>query len=109
MTARLTSRLPQIIAQLPGATDEALKQGADAVAEGAKERVPVSTGALRNAIHVEEAEGGYSVVAGDGDAFYGHMVEYGTTNAPAHPFLIPSYEAAKEGILEGVEDALEEL
>lgn len=105
----LRSRLPQIIAELPGASDEALKDAAEQLAEAVRERVPVASGALRDAVHVQEVEHGYAVVAGDSDAFYGHMVEFGTTHTAARPFLIPAFEAQKDEILGAVEDALEDL
>ena len=37
----------------------------------------------------------YSVSWNHKDAPYGYMVEFGTSRAPANPFLRPSYEAAK--------------
>lgn len=97
--------------------------GAEAIAEEARNRVPVNTGRLRDAIHVEKRASGvevggqhvggvYSdwfVVAGDTKAFYGHMVEFGTTHSPAHPFLIPAFESRRP-VLEGlVREALQRL
>lgn len=107
--AHLESRLPEIIAELPHEVGDALKEGADAIAEGAQERVPIETGALRDAIHVEETDGGYLVVAGDNDAFYGHIVEHGSVNTPPRPFLIPAYEAEHESLISRVKDALDHL
>jgi HK97 gp10 family phage protein len=108
--AKLTSRIPQIIADLPSEVNDALKEGADAIAEGAQSRVPVDEGTLRDAIHVEEIEGGYSVVAGnETDAFYGHIVEHGSVRVPARPFLMPAYESEREHLLEIVADALENI
>lgn len=109
IVAKLESRLPAIIAELPSEVDDALKEGADAIVEGAAERVPVDSGALRDAIHVEDTEGGYLVVAGDTEAFYGHIVEHGGVNTPPRPFLIPAYEAEHEGLIGRVKDALDNL
>lgn len=109
MPYTLKSRIPEIIAELPVSVDAAIKEGAEAIAEDAQERVPVDSGALREAIHVEKIEGGYSVVAGDDNAFYGHIVEHGGVRTPPRPFLIPAFEANVDALVEGVEEALEDL
>jgi HK97 gp10 family phage protein len=107
--ATLISRIPEIIGSLDPKVKEALEEGAELIAKDAQTRVPVATGALRDAIHVEEIEDGYSVVAGDDEAFYGHIVEHGGVNTPAHPFLIPAGEARWADIEQLVEDVLEDL
>lgn len=95
----LTSRLPEITAALPPAVHAATLHGAEDVAEGARERVPVVSGRLHDAIHVEEIPEGAAVVAGDKEVFYGHLVEHGgAINRPPHPFLIPALEANRERI-----------
>lgn len=38
----------------------------------------------------------YSISWNHQKAPYGYMVEYGTSRAPAHPFLRPSYDAAAD-------------
>ena len=108
---QMKSRLPEIMEKIAVRSKEGTKAIADQIAEGAKQRVPVRTGDLRDAIHVEfqggahlganlEAEGDWSVVAGSGEVFYGHLVEYGTQSTGAggggaapHPFLTPAAEA----------------
>lgn len=117
-TTKLQSRLPEIIAEMEVTLPVALRAGAEAIAEDAKGRVPVRTGALRDAIHVEhlpargdlpEAE---QVIAGDGgDVFYGHIVEHGSAanNVPPHPFLIPAFEAQAAGIELLLAEALRRL
>jgi HK97 gp10 family phage protein len=105
----LISRIPAIVADLPSTVKDALEESADAIAEGAKSRVPVDTGDLRDAIHVEEIENGFSVVAGDDDVFYGHIVENGGVNTPPRPFLIPAFEAERDNLLERVAEALEDM
>ena len=42
------------------------------------------------------SDGEYAVIAGDFDAFYGHIVEHGSTQNPPHPFLIPAFEAVRD-------------
>lgn len=109
ITSSLKSRIPAILAELPVEVDDAIHEGADAIAEVAQERVPVDEGTLRDAIHVEKIEGGYSVVAGNTEAFYGHIIEHGGVHTPARPFLIPAYESTREALLDGINDALEDL
>jgi HK97 gp10 family phage protein len=106
----LKSRLPEIASRLAPAVDAAIHEGADIVSAGAKDRCPVLTGALRDAIHVEEGEvpGEVLVVAGNRKAFYGHMVEHGTVHSAPHPFLIPALEANRETIVSMVRAALHE-
>lgn len=90
----LKSRIPQIQVALSRIPDVANKDIAESIAEEARERVPTRTGALRDAIHVEfKGDNDWSVVAGDTDAFYGHIVEYGSTHTAPHPFLTPAAES----------------
>jgi HK97 gp10 family phage protein len=107
--ATLVSRIPEIVASLPDEVKGALGQGAEAIAEGARERVPVESGDLRDAIHTEEVENGWSVVAGDEQVYYGHLVEHGTAHTAARPFLTPAAESAWSDVLQIVEDALEDI
>jgi HK97 gp10 family phage protein len=96
MSATLKSRFPQIIASIRPRVSVAVKESADAIKEGAQERVPRDTEDLYHAIHVERvgvAE--YSVVAGDDDVFYGHMVEDGTAHSAPRPFLVPAAEVER--------------
>jgi HK97 gp10 family phage protein len=107
----LNSRLDNIARALDEEIDTGIKRAADQIALDAKARVPVNTGALRDAIHVERVDvGQYAVVAGDGRAvFYGHMVENGTIHQPARPFLTPAYEAQRPNIDALVKAALKDL
>ena len=110
----LRSRFPEIIARLPEAVaDAAARETAEAIERGAKERVPVDSGDLRDAIHVEQVgEGKYLVIAGDGEVYYGHMVENGTSWSSGHPprpFLVPASEAERQAFMQRLEDALEDI
>lgn len=104
----LKSRIPLIIAHLDDTMLEGLKEAAEQVAEGARERVPIDSGALRDAIHVE-TENGVSIVAGDDQAFYGHIVENGGVYTPAQPFLIPALEAERDSIEDIIGEKLEDI
>lgn len=94
----LTSRLPQIAASLPSRMKAVAEAGAEKIAEDAKARVHVDSGALRDAIHVDSQPEGVYVVAGDTDAFYGHLEEFGSSHSAPHPFLVPALEENVAGI-----------
>jgi HK97 gp10 family phage protein len=92
----LRSRFPEIEAELRPRLGEAVRLAAEAVEQAAKARVPVATGKLRNSIHTEMRGLDEAVVlAGDGDVFYGHMVEHGTVHSPPRPFLVPAMEESR--------------
>lgn len=105
----LQSRIPQIIGELDDRLLEAVTELGERIADGAKDRVPVETGALRDAIHVRVKGQDVAVVAGDSTAYYGHMVENGTVKVPPHPFLIPAYEAERANLAEIASDKFEDL
>jgi HK97 gp10 family phage protein len=95
----LRSRLPRIAAELPLKADAVTEVAAGLIADRAKDRVPVASGKLRDAIHTERVGNGeHAVVAGNTEAFYGHIVEYGSVNVPPHPFLIPAAEESRKEI-----------
>jgi HK97 gp10 family phage protein len=105
----LKSRIPLIIAELDDKVREGVVEVAENIADGATERVPVDSGALRDAIHVETDENRVRVVAGNTEAFYGHIVEHGGVHTPARPFLIPAYEAERPKLEDVVGEHLEDL
>lgn len=108
--ATLQNRLPQIAAGLRPKVAAAVKVGAQRIAETAKERVPVDDGDLQRAIHVERVgPAEYSVVAGDENVFYGHLVEHGTVRTPPRPFLVPAKEARTAEAVALVSAALKRL
>ena len=76
--------------------DLIVQKAAEELAEKAKQRAPVATGALRDSIEakrtgVAEAE----VVVGD---FKGHFHEFGTSKMAATPFLIPAAEEIRDDL-----------
>jgi HK97 gp10 family phage protein len=90
------SRLDTIAAELAIRMDTAARAGAELVEQRAKGRVPVASGKLRDAIHVErEGVGEYAVVAGNDDVFYGHIVEHGGAHSAARPFMVPAAEDSR--------------
>lgn len=102
----LKSRIPEIAKALEPAIHEAVKEAADTIRDAAKERVPVRTGRLRRAIHTEEAPEGAYVIAGDSQAWYGHLVEHGTSHSPPHPFLVPAFEENRREIQEHLAETI---
>lgn len=91
------SRIPLLAAELTARVKGLEQEVADRVVAGAKERVPVLTGRLRDEIHTEPADdgGGVFVFAGDREVFYGNIIEHGGAHTPPHPFLIPAAEQVK--------------
>lgn len=86
-----------------------MRLAAEAIEVGAKSRVPVDSGDLRNSIHTERIDDGYAVVAGDSDVFYGHIVEHGSTRTAPRPFLIPAAEAVRDNLDDLVRAAFRDL
>lgn len=109
MAVTLKSRIPLIMENLDDTLLETVTELAERIADGARERVPVDTGALRDAIHVRADEEGVAVVAGDNVAYYGHIIENGSVKAPAHPFLIPAYEAETPRLGEIAAESFEDI
>jgi HK97 gp10 family phage protein len=105
-----TSRFPAIIAKMPERLDAAARAVAEAAAEHARDRVPVDSGRLKAAIHVErEGSGEYAVIAGDHDAWYGHLVEFGTVRTAAHPFMVPAVDETRPTVRAIGQAALKDL
>ena len=98
---KLTSRLPQLRAELMRKVEKAMNDAADDIAIEARRRVPVDTGALKDSIAVESYRGARSgsakrVVAGEDYAVY---VEYGTRFQAGQPFLTPAFDAVRPKLL----------
>lgn len=110
MPATLESRFPEIVAELRPRISKAIKEGAEAIAGVARSRVPVRSGALRDAVEVRRhSAAAYRVMGADDEAFYGRFVEYGTKYMEPEPYLIPSADAEKEALEAGVEAVLRTL
>jgi len=57
----------------------------------AADRAPKRTGTLAASIHVRDTSDGAEVVV---EADYGAYVEYGTSDTPSQPFLLPAVQEA---------------
>ena len=102
---RVYSRLGEIAAELPSRVDAAIKHGAELVAADAETRLGPHkvSGELEQQVAVDDREReGIYVLAGDPSdpsfAFYGHMLEHGTSHSAPHPFLVPALEASQSEI-----------
>lgn len=112
---RLLKRLDAIPQAVKDAIKPALIKSGDELVDRMKALAPVDTGALRNSITATPPGGrtpAYSqpggsrvvlenqviVTAGNEDVRYPHLQEYGTSEAPAHPFFWPAYRLTKPRI-----------
>jgi HK97 gp10 family phage protein len=116
---RLTNSVPEAVQQ------QALEEGAEIIAREARRLVPVGSGNLRDSIVVSgralggafkmdnSIEGGGVTVyvgprtgGGGPDGFYGHMVEFGTINMAAHPFMRPAIDNTRAEVQRRIGDEL---
>jgi HK97 gp10 family phage protein len=110
----LKSRIPKIVGEMAVAVDAVVVAGAQRVADNAAMRVRRREGELARQTHVDDRkrEGVY-VLAGDPKdpsfAFYGHMIEFGTSHSPPYPFLVPALEDEHELIVDDVRAVLGRL
>jgi HK97 gp10 family phage protein len=109
MSVTVQSRLDAIARSFDNRVEAAIHVGAGRIKQRAQERVPVDEGRLRDAIHVEATPLGAYVIAGDNKAFYGHMIEHGTTHTPPRPFLIPALEESRDDLMLSIAAALRDL
>lgn len=112
---------------IQGRLREAIKTGAEIVAEDAKGRVPVRTGRLKASIKTRIPKKGLTAkVEADYPAggkvrktrtkkqkagsreYYAFAVEYGTRKMAAQPFMAPALAAKAPRVMQKIEAALEE-
>jgi HK97 gp10 family phage protein len=125
--AVLVNDIPEIQGDLKEVVGNALKAGAEEIAEIARRNAPVGggrdphPGRLRDSIEViqvnEPGQVGYRVIAeAQADANgregmpYAILVEFGSAhNLLAKPFLMPAFFEKEEQVVEDVYEALKEL
>ncbi|MEM2351651.1 MAG: HK97 gp10 family phage protein [Thermoproteota archaeon] len=119
-SAELMAKIESLSGRLNELSDEALAELAERIVEDAKALCPVDTGSLRRSIRWErDSSGGVVIAAGGGgiinprtkrEVDYAAYVEFGTSRAPAQPFLQPAIEQniqVLEAILGGkIEEAV---
>lgn len=107
------SRIPGIVVELALKLDAVGRSTAESIADGARARVPVGAPNvhLKDAIRVKDGQGvgEFQVLAGDGDTFYGHIVENGSVHAAPRPFLVPAAEEARQRVNTIARAALRDL
>jgi len=96
--------------KLPGevsrkALKPALKAGAEVIEERAARNAPVRTGKLRDSMMTILRTRAGELVASIGpsrEAWYGHLVEFGTSRTAGRPFLRPAVDEGKGEIVGAV-------
>ena len=118
--AKLQSRFDEIAEDMAKELDDVMREGAEVVADLAKQLVPRDTGELRDSIKVEPwDEPGYYTVVADAKAavvrgrnrgaYYGPFVEFGSNDNPPQPFMGPALLAHQEQIMAEVRKKLATL
>lgn len=105
MPVVLKNRIPEIMAELPVRGKAMALTLAEETATAGRDRAPVATGTLRDSIEAKSSPGGAAVYA----TWYWFLVEFGSTNAPANPFMIPALEAAYTTVLRVAREELAAL
>jgi len=114
----LYAQLNRLAKQVESAkTEPVLKEGADIMTSEAKGRAPVKTGRLRdNIVTLQMARLGENprsamtkVKQARWEAPHGHLVEFGTKFAAAHPFFRPAWDMTRGRIYSGVVARLKAL
>ncbi|MBL4761715.1 MAG: HK97 gp10 family phage protein [Gammaproteobacteria bacterium] len=93
----------------------ALAIWADKIVASAEDNVPQKTGALHNSIgwvwgnkapkgamvigsvNSDDPDLTITVFAGDDEAFYARLIEFGSRTRAAHPYFFPAYRLQKKG------------
>lgn len=97
-SVKLTSRFPGIGTSIARRLSTEMRHTAQLIAEEAESRLNVGPPDIHLMEHlhvVREAPATYAVIAGDEEAFYGHIVEHGGLHSAPRPFLVPALDAQK--------------
>ena len=125
--SKLAAKLDNITQAAAKAVRPAAQDGAQVFYDEVKQRVPVSAkphksgkktynpGTLRKAIYqaFADKESGdgkamYRISFNKTHAFYGRLVEFGTSKMAAKPFLRPAYDAARAKAIKAVRERMAE-
>jgi HK97 gp10 family phage protein len=110
---RMNRRFAAVLRNVKEVVEPALVKGAEEIAATQRQLAPQDTGALKDSIAVTPPGGqtpAYSqpggsrlardnealVTAGGVDVRYPHLVEYGTSEAPAQPFFWPGFRLMRK-------------
>lgn len=90
----------------------ALRAGGRVIAKEAKQNVPVGTGDLKKSIKIvtgkSKKDGALIFVTTTKDAFYSHMIEFGTSKMKAQPFLRPAFDSTQKEVMNAIGNKLGE-
>lgn len=94
----------------------ALRAGGRIMQKDAKARVPVKTGKLKKSIKVMSGKSNPNAPIGVANAVvfvgvqaaHGHLIEFGTKNVTAKPFLRPAFDSTQEAVLTAIGNKLAE-
>lgn len=114
VTAKVFSRFPQIVAELPHAAKEGMREGAQEILEDANNDLDSRPTSGQSPDTPPTSGTGSVEDEGEGvvikyDAYWAHWIEFGSGHAPAHPFLFPAAERGAPELLAKVVDALGDL
>ena len=91
---------------------EAVMEAANFLKGESERRVPIRTGKLKENIVIQKVEDNEIAtevkVGPNRDAFYGAMVEYGTKNMRARPFMRPSFDENEDRIQKEITRKIQE-
>lgn len=105
---KLARHLAKLERDIRSGAAKALAEGAEAIAQSARERVAAQTdgtGELEDSIRVVTSSDGLSARV-EATAPHAAHVEYGTVDQSAQPFLTPAVEENRDAIVDGVRDAV---
>lgn len=103
---RLDRKLAEIGPLLTKVMQREVKIAAVNVQNGARRRVPVDTGRLRNSITHEITGDGLNAAIGS-NVEYAPFVEFGTRSMRAQPYLFPALEEERPLYMERLKRALQ--
>jgi len=117
MTKDVTVDVSEMKRELDRASDEllaafsdAVKESAQQVRENARRTVPVDTGNLRDSItHRSKGDMRREVYVDTTTATYGHIVEFGSSGRPEHPFMGPAADMERAAFKQRVVAAVKRI
>lgn len=101
----LARKLADIEPTLRPALEREVKVAAVNIQNGARQRVPVRTGRLRNSVTHEITDDGLNAAIGS-NVEYAPFVEFGTRRMRARPYLFPAFEEERPKYLARLKRAL---
>lgn len=115
--SELIEQIERLGASIEEVSDAGLKKGANIILKDAKNTTAFrdKSGKLRQELKLtglkkDKKTGERYILVGQfkRDLFYGRMVEFGTSNMDAHPFLVPALERNTSEIIEVLKQSVRE-